>query len=191
MAAADRRRAILDAVGPLLVEKGASLTTAEIAQAAGIAEGTIFRVFPDKPALIYEAVKATMDPNPVAAAIRAISVSAPMETQLREAARVLLDHFNRGVALSGLLRSVPASHDAARCDVPRLITAANAVISAALTELFERHGQALRVPPPKAIAAFRGLIFASGHPLLPPGERLTIDEVAAVLLAGIARAGGS
>jgi AcrR family transcriptional regulator len=187
MAAADRRRAILNAVIPLLIEKGASLTTAEMAEAAGIAEGTIFRVFPDKSALIYEAVKATMDPHAVAAAIDAIDPSTPLRAQLREAAAVLLDHFNRGIALAELLRSMPVVHGAARCDVRRLITEANAVISAALSELFERHGEVLRLPPPKAIAALRGLIFASGHPLLPPGERLTIDEVVAVLLSGVTR----
>ena len=38
MAAADRRRAILDVVVPLLIEKGSAITTAEIAQAANIAE---------------------------------------------------------------------------------------------------------------------------------------------------------
>jgi len=187
MAAGDRRRAILSAVIPLLIEKGASLTTAEMAEAAGIAEGTIFRVFPDKSALIYEAVKATMDPQPVADAVREIDPSAPLRTQLGEAARVMLDHFNRVIALAELLRSMPAAHDSPRCDVRRLITEANAVISAALSELFERHSEELRLPPAKAIAALRGLIFASGHPLLPRGERLSIDEVVAVLISGITR----
>ena len=48
MAPEDRRKAILEALIPLLVEQGGDVTTKEIAEAAGIAEGTIFRVFPDK-----------------------------------------------------------------------------------------------------------------------------------------------
>ena len=48
----DRRAAILDAVVPLLIDHGAAVTTAEMAEAAGIAEGTIFRVFPDKASLL-------------------------------------------------------------------------------------------------------------------------------------------
>ncbi|HUO45747.1 MAG TPA: helix-turn-helix domain-containing protein, partial [Acidimicrobiia bacterium] len=52
LAPEDRRQAIVEAVIPLLVERGASVTTREMAEAAGIAEGTIFRVFPDKCALI-------------------------------------------------------------------------------------------------------------------------------------------
>ena len=40
LAPEDRRTAILAALIPLLVERGGDVTTKEIAQAAGIAEGT-------------------------------------------------------------------------------------------------------------------------------------------------------
>ena len=49
-----RRKSIIDAVIPLLLENGPNVTTAQIAEAAGIAEGTIFRVFPDKTSLLFE-----------------------------------------------------------------------------------------------------------------------------------------
>ena len=51
----ERRKAIVTALVPLLVERGGEVTTREIAQAAGIAEGTIFRVFPDKKSLLLAA----------------------------------------------------------------------------------------------------------------------------------------
>jgi AcrR family transcriptional regulator len=191
MAAADRRRAILDVAVPLLLEKGSSLTTAQVAQAAGIAEGTIFRVFPDKSALIFEAVKATMDPARVADAIRAISPSATMRARLAEAARVLRDYFNQIAALGESLRSVSVLPGARQRDVGKLIKESSAVISAALAELFERHRAALSVPTSSAIAAFRGLVFASAHPLLPPRERLAIDEAVSILLSGIAKHEGT
>ncbi len=177
MSAADRRRAILDVVIPLLIEKGASVTTAEMARAAHIAEGTIFRVFPDKPTVIFEAVKAAMDPAPVAAAIGAIGRSAAVAGPARRggarAARVFQPH---GCARGARCVPLRLSHEAPGMqDVGRLIKGSSAVISAALAELFQSQRAALRVPPAKAAAAFRGLVFASGHPLLPPGERLPID----------------
>lgn len=185
MVADDRRRAILDVVVPLLIAKGSSLTTAEIAQAANIAEGTIFRVFPDKSAVMLEAVKAAMDATEVADAIRAISAQAPMKEQLVEAARALLRYFNRMVALGESLRSGSPLHRERQQEMVALMRKASTTISAALGHLFARHGPVLRVPPAAAVAAFRGLVFASAHPMLPPRERLAVEDAVSILLSGI------
>ena len=48
----ERRAAIIDAARPLLIEHGENVTTRQLADAAGIAEGTIFRVFADKDELL-------------------------------------------------------------------------------------------------------------------------------------------
>ena len=56
----------------------------------------------------------------------------------------------------------------------------------ALTDLFGRHRDKLRLEPARAAAAFSGLIFASGHPIVAPGEKLTVNEIVSVLLAGVA-----
>ena len=59
----DRRKAIVTALVPLIVERGGEVTTREIAQAAGIAEGTIFRVFPDKKSLLMAAAEEAINPS--------------------------------------------------------------------------------------------------------------------------------
>ena len=85
----ERRAAILEAVTPLLIERGAAVTTAEMAEVAGIAEGTIFRVFPDKLALLHAAIARAMDPAPVREAMDRIDRSEPLREQLTVAIGVL------------------------------------------------------------------------------------------------------
>ncbi|MGH3629597.1 MAG: TetR/AcrR family transcriptional regulator, partial [Sciscionella sp.] len=55
-----RREAIIEATMPLLTEHGTAITTKQIATAAGIAEGTVFRVFEDKAELILACLHASM-----------------------------------------------------------------------------------------------------------------------------------
>ncbi len=183
-----RRVAILDAVIPLLIERGASVTTADMAKAADIAEGTIFRVFPDKAALIFEAVKRTMDPMSVGLAIEAIAMELPLRDQLIEAGRLLIERFERVSALAEVLRSMPEHSKGRRADAHEWVTQA---ISAAVAGLLERHADQLAIDPGRAAAAFRGLVFASANPWMTPDQRLTPEEVVNVLLTGITLPAGS
>ncbi|QAY62433.1 TetR/AcrR family transcriptional regulator [Xylanimonas allomyrinae] len=50
----ERRAAIVEAALPIVAEHGLDVTTRELAAAAGVAEGTLFRVFPDKNTLVGE-----------------------------------------------------------------------------------------------------------------------------------------
>ena len=49
----ERRAALVEATLPLLLEHGATVSTRQIAEAAGVAEGTIFRVFESKDDLVH------------------------------------------------------------------------------------------------------------------------------------------
>jgi AcrR family transcriptional regulator len=60
MSTEDRREAIVAATLPLLFEHGANVTTSQIAKAAGIAEGTVFRAFKDKQELIRTCVRTVL-----------------------------------------------------------------------------------------------------------------------------------
>src|ERR1700726_1404324 len=74
----ERRSMIIAATLPLLVEHGEMVTTHDIAEAAGIAEGTIFRVFANKDLLIEAVIDHALDVSSVERAIAAIDASLPL-----------------------------------------------------------------------------------------------------------------
>jgi AcrR family transcriptional regulator len=179
-----RRAAILDAVVPLLVARGAAITTAEMAQAAGIAEGTIFRVFPDKPALLDAAMVMTMDPAPIREALESIDPELPMDAQLTEAARVLADRFGRVGALIDVMRSIPHA-EKPNHDSHGYVSRSMAEIISSLARLMERHQDRLAIEPTQAAFALRGLVFTNSHSLLTPGDRMTPEQLVDILMNGI------
>src|ERR1700710_334437 len=79
MSGEDRREAIVEATLPLLRKHGHGVTTRQIAEASGIGEGTIFRVFTDKAELIDECLTAAFDQTPTLAKFAAIDKALPLE----------------------------------------------------------------------------------------------------------------
>src|SRR5436309_11528829 len=85
----ERKAAIIAATLPLLVEHGRDVTTRQIANAAGVAEGTIFRVFADKEQLISECVGSVMDQEPVLGELATIDMAAPIDERLLAVVRIM------------------------------------------------------------------------------------------------------
>ena len=182
----ERRRAIIDAVTPLFVADGAAVTTRQIAAAAGVAEGTIFSVFPDKATVIRAVLEASMDPRPVQQGLAGIHPDAPLRLQLAVAARVIEERSRRIWALGPLLRQLSDPADPGQ--LPPFVIESREAIMGALTALLERHRGRLRVEPARAAVAFRALMFANDYPTVAPNDRLEIDELVDLLLEGIGRA---
>ena len=172
----ERRRTIARATVPLIVAYGRDVTTRQIAEAAGVAEGTLFRVFDDKEAIIDAAVEEFLDPEPFRAALRAIDASLPLELKIR----LILDRFHdRYTGIFGVFASLggrprpPASAD------PALIVG---IFEHLITPELER----LRVPPAGVFAFVRLVAFASAMPHLNdlPGS-LDTAELAHLVVHGI------
>ena len=187
----DRRRAIVEAVIPLLLEKGSAVTTREMAEAAGIAEGTIFRVFPDKVSVVHAAIEASMDPAQIERAIAAIPLAGPFADQLDTAARILIERSERVASLFGVLRATGSHTNGPPSGAHQYVMDANTAILGAVTGLFERNRGEIRISPRQAAIAFRGYVFAVAHPLVAPGEKPTIQAIIDVLMRGIATDEGS
>ena len=175
----ERRAAIVAATIPLLIAHGSMVNTRQIAEAAGIAEGTIFRVFRDKEQLIDAAVEQAFDPGPSDDALRAIDRALPLEARLEAAAEIIQ---RRVSAIWQLMAAV------GRTKPPESVRPAGEPYrppnSAALAELFEPDRGHLRRDPLASAQLFRGLIFAASHPAL-ADEPLPPAEIVSLLLDGI------
>ncbi|MGZ4714047.1 MAG: TetR/AcrR family transcriptional regulator [Acidimicrobiia bacterium] len=168
--AEERRAHIIEATLPLLLEHGATVTSRQIAEAAGIAEGTIFRVFPDKDSLFDAVVDAALDTASVNAALDAIDASLPLEDRLVAA----VDILRRRVADVLQLRAIVGPRgDAPSTDLTKIAA------------VFEPDAAHLRRTPIEAAHLLRGLTLAGTHPALIHDEPLSSTEIVSLLLDGV------
>ncbi len=86
---AERRAAIVAAAVPLVRRHGRAVTTGQIAEAAGVSEGTLFHVFPDKAAIVDAVIEAELCTDGVLAELRAIDARAPLQVTVVEVVEVL------------------------------------------------------------------------------------------------------
>lgn len=171
----ERRSAIIRATLPLLLENAEMVTTRQIAEASGIAEGTIFRVFADKDEVITAVIDEAVDPGPVEDALRALDASAPLEVVLADAIELLQ---RRTIEIWRLMSSVgPRFHDRVR----RPMTD-----SPALAALFAAHSDDIVATPVEAARRLRAVTLATSHPMLVE-EPMPPTEIAAMFLHGVAR----
>ena len=176
----ERRAEIVAATLPLLLVHGASVTTRQIAEAAGIAEGTIFRVFPDKESLIAAVVESAFDTKTVDAALAAIDPDLPLEPRLVAAVEILRRRFAdilqlrtavEMMQLSDTMKTIAERHHA-----PDL---------RGLAALFEADRDRFRREPLEAAHLLRGLTIAGTHPALILDEPLSSAEIVSLFLDGV------
>jgi AcrR family transcriptional regulator len=180
MPADERRAAIVAAALPLLAERGTAVTTRELAEAAGIAEGTIFRVFADKGELVAAALEVAFDPTPTVVALGAVPRQLRLEERLERAAEILL------LRAAGLWRLMSA---AGICLSPaqreRLLGRDRPPDLEALAALLEPDRDRLRLEPVAAARLLRGLVLAGNHPALVGGRPLPLGELVSFFLDGV------
>jgi AcrR family transcriptional regulator len=189
----DRRAALISATEPLLERYGRDVSTRQIAEAAGVAEGTIFRAFATKDELIDAVVEEVFDENRTRDAIAAVDRSLPFAERLLAAVTVLQNRTRRVFALFHALRLRPGWAGGNGEDPPAHDTLMarqrhdHEQLELVLLDLIGPDAACLRVSPHEAVTVLRGAVFALTHPLL-GDERLSRPErIVDLVLHGVAR----
>jgi AcrR family transcriptional regulator len=179
----DRRAALVEATVPLLKEFGSAVSTRQIADAAGVAEGTIFRAFPDKNALLVATVMHAMAPPDRASMQAEIDMDAELRARLTQVVELMTAGITALGRLLEVMRTLMGNPDTreeigAQMDANRLRTIE------AISTLLEPDRHRLRVSVPQAARIILIMIFSSAG-IFDNSDALSSSEIVAVLLDGL------
>jgi AcrR family transcriptional regulator len=181
----ERRAALIAATVPLVCELGTKVTTRQIADAAGVAEGTIFRVFNDKEELVSAAVGAVLDPAPLIAEINGIDTTLPLRERLVALTGIMQRRLLR---VFGLLSALGVMGPPDQLKEHRAkLRPANDMVFAAVEPVLAPDADRFRCPIHEVAHVLRLITFSGSHPLISDGRMLTAEQIVSVVLDGLLR----
>jgi AcrR family transcriptional regulator len=198
MAADDRRDALVDAFVRVARREGRAPTTSEIATEAGVAEGTIYRVFASKDQLEQDAVQAAFCPGPVRRRITAVDPEGSLHDRLVAFTRIMQARFTEVFGLMGALGLTEppnrgphlACYEAGR-HVRGPEGDAHVPVHQPLLDtvhaLLVHDDDELIVPGPELVHRLRLFTFSASHPGITDGAVLTPEEIVDTVLLGLRR----
>ncbi len=198
MAPDERREAIIAATLPLLLEQGPDISTREIAQAAGVAEGTIFRAFDTKQDLIHATIHAALLPDEAVTRITGLPADQTLAERVSGILEVLREEIHRTRSLF-LHLARPLERDG-QPTPPRLHAPhfggirppfsphdAKARLNEAVAVALEPFAAELSVSTAFASRLLSALSFAGSFALAEDEPLISSTDLADVVLHGIAK----
>jgi AcrR family transcriptional regulator len=183
MAPDERRAAIIASTVPLLRDRGRAVSTKEIARAAGVAEGTIFRVFESKDELVSACIHDAFETEALRAELVQIDPTLPLRERLAVAVSTMQDYLLGIFSLMAVLQATGQQvHRPHQGQDPRR-EQANAAIDTAFTELIGSDADQLRLPPRDVVNYLRMITLSSVHPML-DHHGSSAQELVDVILEG-------
>ena len=181
MTPGDRRQALVEATIPLLHEHGKAVTTKHIADAAGVAEGTIFRVFDSKDDLVAAAVEQALDMEPFFADLESIDLDQDLRARLTDLCTHLQERFRGIFLLMSAMGMVgpPKAH--------RHMEEGRRRAEQIMVAVVEADADRLTCTPVQLVHMLRMLTFSGTHPHISDGHVLTPDQIVGTLLDGVLR----
>jgi AcrR family transcriptional regulator len=181
MSPEERRAAIVRAARPLFLEHGSATSTRLVAEAAGIAEGTVFRAFATKQELVDAVLDAEFDPEAFLDDVRAIDPALDLRERLVQYTALLQRRFVGIFALLaalGVPKPPPRFTDAA---------ARRRLAQEGLASLLAGDADRFSVPVDRVVHLVRLLTFSGSHPHISDQRPLSPEEIADVILHGVLR----
>ncbi len=186
MAPDERREAIIAATLPLLLERGPEISTREIAQAAGVAEGTIFRAFETKQDLIHATIHAALSPDAALAQLAELPADQPLVERVAAVLDVLRTDIARTRSLFATLFGSADPGPPPRHGKPHgQPNDGKLRIFAAAGEALEPYADQLRISPAAAARILSALAFTSSF-ITPDASLDDAQRLADLALHGLA-----
>jgi AcrR family transcriptional regulator len=150
---------------PLLIKHGGTVSTSQIAAAAGIAEGTVFRAFRDKQDLLIACMQAGMNSDEEVAVIEGIGADGALHERLARGVEAVSGYLDRIYAIGQAMRTSGLSAEDMRQRMhgdddqevgppPEVLR-----VSRAMSGLFDKATDNLRVDTERAARMLLGLVF--------------------------------